>query len=149
MTEICVSLHYLILFAHGAFYSGSKKCLLFNFLSKYFLESPSAWTQPSPARTAARPSSTLAPVSSSGPRRRPLPLTRLKRFLASLYSQCRDGLFFSSIFFIKNGPSSASFCLFSVFTSLQLLNKLMWKNVHPVYCAGIWTHDLSNMSCLP
>ena len=34
MTEIGVSLHYLILFAHGAFYSGSKKCLLFNFLSK-------------------------------------------------------------------------------------------------------------------
>ena len=25
----------------------------------------------------------------------------------------------------------------------------MWKNVHPVYCAGIQTHDLSNMRCHP
>ena len=25
----------------------------------------------------------------------------------------------------------------------------MWKMVHPVYCAGIQTHDLWNMSLLP
>ena len=31
-------------------------------------------------------------------------------------------------------------------TSLQLFNKHMWKNVHPVYVAGIQTHDLWNMS---
>ena len=25
----------------------------------------------------------------------------------------------------------------------------MWTNVHPVYCAGIRTHDLQGMSLLP
>ena len=44
------------------------------------------------------------------------------------------------------------FCLFSVFskqTSIQYYNKLMWKNVHPVYGTWIWTHDLQNVSLLP
>ena len=27
-------------------------------------------------------------------------------------------------------------------------NKYMWKYVHPVYGAGIWTHDLQNMSLI-
>ena len=30
-------------------------------------------------------------------------------------------------------------------TSLQIFNKLMWKNVHTVYGAGIQTQDLRNM----
>ena len=44
------------------------------------------------------------------------------------------------------------FHLFSVFlkqTSIQFCNRLMWKNVHPVYGAGIRTHDLQNRSLLP
>jgi len=53
--------------------------------------------------------------------------------------------------FFWNGPSSASFCLFSVFSNKQykFYNKLMRKNVHPVYSAGIQTHDFWNMSLLP
>ena len=34
-------------------------------------------------------------------------------------------------------------------TSLQFYSKYMWKKVHPVYSAGIQTHDLQNMSLLP
>ena len=43
---------------------------------------------------------------------------------------------------------SLFFCLFSVFSNKQynFYNKYMWKNVHPVYGAGIWTHDLQNVS---
>ena len=47
--------------------------------------------------------------------------------------------------FLKNGPTRPLFRLFSVFfkqTSIQFYNKLMWKNVHPVYGTGIRTHDL-------
>ena len=33
-------------------------------------------------------------------------------------------------------------------TSLQLLQKIYVKNVHPVYGAGIRTHNLHNMSLL-
>ena len=34
--------------------------------------------------------------------------------------------------------------------TFQILQQIgMWKNVHPVYGAGIWTHDLWNMSLLP
>ena len=32
---------------------------------------------------------------------------------------------------------------------LVFSNKYMWKNVHPVYGAGIRTHNLQNMSLLP
>ena len=42
--------------------------------------------------------------------------------------------------------------LSSVFSNnhhYKFYNKLMWKNVHPVNCAGIWTHNLCNMSLLP
>ena len=56
------------------------------------------------------------------------------------------------IFFLKIGPTPASFLfLFSVFSNKQynFYNKWMWKNVHPVYGAGIWTYDLSNMSRHP
>ena len=44
------------------------------------------------------------------------------------------------------------FRLFSVFfkqTSIQFYNKLMWKNVHPVYGTGIRTHDFRIVSLLP
>ena len=46
-------------------------------------------------------------------------------------------------------------CIFVVYfrslkqTSLQFYNKYMWKNVHPVYGAGIRTHDLQIMSLFP
>ena len=33
---------------------------------------------------------------------------------------------------------------------LQILQQVgIWKNVHPVFGAGIWTHNLWNMSLLP
>ena len=57
-----------------------------------------------------------------------------------------------SVVFFKMGQSRPLFRLFSVFfkkTSIQFCNKLMWKNVHPVYGPGIRTHDLHNMSLLP
>ena len=33
--------------------------------------------------------------------------------------------------------------------TLQFLQQINVKNVNPVYGAGIWTHDLWNMSLLP
>ena len=58
--------------------------------------------------------------------------------------------FFSHCVCFLNGPSSASFCLFSVFSNKQLkfYNKLMWKNVHLVSAARIRTHNLLIMSLL-
>ena len=41
------------------------------------------------------------------------------------------------------------FRLFSSFQTLQFLQQINVKNVHPVYGAGIQTHDLWNMSLLP
>ena len=44
------------------------------------------------------------------------------------------------------------FPLFSVSSSkhhYNFYNKYMWKNVHPVYGAGIRTHDLWNVSLFP
>ena len=40
--------------------------------------------------------------------------------------------------------------IFDVFklTSLKLLQQIHVKNVHPVYGAGIWTHDLQDISIL-
>ena len=59
-------------------------------------------------------------------------------------------LIFSKVF-LKNGPTPASFCLFSAFSNNQynFYNKSMWKNVYPVYSARIWTHNLSSMICHP
>ena len=53
--------------------------------------------------------------------------------------------------FLKNGPTQASFRLFSVFSNKQynFYNKSMWKDVHPVYGTGIRTHDLTNISRHP
>ena len=55
-------------------------------------------------------------------------------------------------FFKKNGPNPASLSfIFGLFkqTSLQILQQIYVKSVHPVYGAGIWTHDLRDMSRLP
>ena len=53
--------------------------------------------------------------------------------------------------FLKNGPTLASFSfIFSLFKqTLQFYNKYMWKNVHPLNCAGIRTHDLRIVSLFP
>ena len=53
--------------------------------------------------------------------------------------------------FFKNGPTSASFSfLFSLFKqTIQFLQQINVKNVHPVYSARIRTHDLSTISRLP
>ena len=50
-----------------------------------------------------------------------------------------------------NGPTLASFSfIFSLFKqTLQFYNKYMWKNVHPLNCAGIRTHDLRIVSLFP
>ena len=47
-------------------------------------------------------------------------------------------------FFLKNGPSLASFS----FISLQFLQKIFVKNVHPVNGTGIRTHDVQIMRLL-
>ena len=54
-------------------------------------------------------------------------------------------------FFQKNGPTPASFLLiFSLFNqAIQFLQQINVKNVHPVYGAGIQTHDLTHMSRHP
>ena len=63
---------------------------------------------------------------------------------------CVSACDFGSVF-VKNGPSSAYFFVYFCFFkhTLHFFNKYMWKNVHPVYGAGIRTHDLRNMSLLP
>ena len=50
-----------------------------------------------------------------------------------------------------NGPSSASFSFyFRLFKqTLQFLQKINVKNVHPVYGAGNQTHGLWNLSLFP
>ena len=56
------------------------------------------------------------------------------------------------VFFHKKWANPGLF--FVYFQSFQtnitnFYNKYMWKNVHPVYGAGIQTHDLRNVSLLP
>ena len=49
------------------------------------------------------------------------------------------------------GPTPASFWLIFVFSNkhrYNFYNKYMWKIFDPVYCAGIRTHDLQEMSLL-
>ena len=55
------------------------------------------------------------------------------------------------LFFLKMGQPRPLFCLFSVFSNkhYNFYNKYLWKNVHPVYGAGIRTHDLRNVSLFP
>ena len=55
-------------------------------------------------------------------------------------------------YFIKKWAIPASFSFIFVFSNKQnnFYNKYLHViNVHPVYGAGIWTHDLQNMSLLP
>ena len=54
-------------------------------------------------------------------------------------------------YFFLNGPTRASFpFIFGLFKqTLQFLQQIDVKNVHPVYSARIWTHNLSNMSHHP
>ena len=49
------------------------------------------------------------------------------------------------------GQRRPLFHLFSVFfkQTIQFLQQINVKNAHPVYGAGIWTHDLLNTSHLP
>ena len=58
-----------------------------------------------------------------------------------------------SVFFCKNGPSSASFLFYFVFSKqkLQFSQQIYVKKCydHPVYGARIQTHDLLNTSLLP
>ena len=56
-----------------------------------------------------------------------------------------------SLHFLKNGPTLASFLFILSFQTpitIFTTNKCE-KHVHPVYGAGIQTHDLWNMSLLP
>ena len=46
-------------------------------------------------------------------------------------------------------PSLFTFIFLFSIQTLQLLQQINVKNVHPVYGAGIRTHDLSHMSRLP
>ena len=66
-------------------------------------------------------------------------------FEANLVDQNKD-----SVIFLWANPG-LFYCLFLVFSNKPYYNynKYIWKNVHPVYGAGIWTHALHNMSLLP
>ena len=65
------------------------------------------------------------------------------------FSRCHTSL---PPYFFINGPTLAflSF-IFGLYkqTSLQFLQQIYVKNVHPECSAGIRTHDLQNMSFLP
>ena len=50
---------------------------------------------------------------------------------------------------LKNGLTPASFLIIFGLFKQTILQQIKVKNVHPVYGAGIWTHNLSNMSCHP
>ena len=59
---------------------------------------------------------------------------------------------FGSLDLFKNGPSQASLSfIFGLFQSNinTVFQHINVKNVHPVYSAGIWTHDPQNVSLLP
>ena len=60
-------------------------------------------------------------------------------------------LWLSNIMFFLNWPTPASFHLFLVFPNkhYKFLQQIDGKNVHPVYSAGIRTHNLWNVSLLP
>ena len=68
-----------------------------------------------------------------------------------VYQTNRQQHFAIKILF-KNGPTPASFSfIFGLFKqiSLQFLQQINVKNVHPVYGARIQTHDLRNVSLFP
>ena len=53
-------------------------------------------------------------------------------------------------YFLSNGQPRPLFRLFLVLSNKQykFYNKSMWKNAHPVFSAGIQTHNLLNISHL-
>ena len=58
----------------------------------------------------------------------------------------------SMVLYLKMGqPRPPLLFIFGLFkqTSLQILQQINVKNVHPVYGAGIWTQDPRNESLLP
>ena len=57
----------------------------------------------------------------------------------------------SQVGFFKWANPGLFFVYFGSFQTniTNFYNKYMWKNFHPVYGAGIWTHDHRNMSLLP
>ena len=59
--------------------------------------------------------------------------------------------YWSNNFFVKNGPIPASFLFISSLfkQTIQFLQQINVKKVHPIYGAGIQTHNLFNMSHLP
>ena len=64
----------------------------------------------------------------------------------------KSSLYLSPVFFLKNGPTRPLFRLFSVFShkqTLQFLQQINLKIVHPVSGAWIRPHDLLNASRLP
>ena len=75
-----------------------------------------------------------------------LPTSELNSKKASPFS------YFTHYLFYKKWAIPASFSFIFVFSNKQnnFYNKYLHViNVHPVYGAGIWTHDLQNMSLLP
>ena len=73
-------------------------------------------------------------------------LTELRRYLR------RDLEINWVIWFFKWAIPGLSFVYFRSFSEKPPYNfcsKLMWKNVHPVYGAGIWTHDPQITSLVP
>ena len=54
-------------------------------------------------------------------------------------------------YFLKKCAILGLFSFIFVFSNkhYNFYSKYMWNNVHPVYSAGIQTHDLQEMSFLP
>ena len=64
---------------------------------------------------------------------------------------CAEMIWSTKCFFKKNlGQPGLLFVYFRSFQKhYNFYNKYMWKNVHPVYGAGIQTHNLRNCESLP
>ena len=78
-------------------------------------------------------------------------LSSLKRVRPNVSTKVDENIYKRSeeTFFMMDHPRPF-FHLFSSFqTNITILQQRNVKNVHPVYGAGIWTHDLRNMSLLP
>ena len=50
--------------------------------------------------------------------------------------------------YLRTSSASFSFIFYLFQTRISILIQINVKNVHPVYVAGIRTHDLQNMSLL-
>ena len=86
-------------------------------------------------------------------------VTMLKKYLMLSYQQSLVNFASENLnhyspyrfFFKKNGPTPASFSFISGLfkETIQFVQQINVKNVHPVCVAGIRTHDFSNMSRHP